>query len=60
MGSGKFTKKYEGKNKYQAMKERIDFWLKKHGKNKTIKIMLDQGIITKNGMDKTKRRLGLS
>lgn len=58
--SGKFTKKYKGINKYQAMKERINFWLNKHGKEKTIKIMFDQGIITENGMDKTKRKLGLT
>lgn len=45
MSSGKFTKKYKNKNKYIAMQERIEFWLRKHGREKTKRIMQEQGIV---------------
>ena len=57
--SGIFTKKYKGISRYRAMTERVDHWIKKHGKKRTIEIMLEQGIITKSKLEKTKRHLGM-
>lgn len=51
--SGIFTKKYKGNTKYKALKERVDFWTKKHGGKRTLQIMLEQGIITKKQYKKS-------
>ena len=50
--SGKFTKKYAEKNKYNAIKEKVEFWANKHGKHRALHIMFEQGIITKSKFDK--------
>jgi hypothetical protein len=50
--SGKFTKKYAEKNKYNAIKEKVEFWANKHGRHRALYIMFEQGIITKSKLNK--------
>lgn len=53
--SGIFTKKYRGKAKHNAIKERIEHWSDKYDIKSALKIMLQQGIISESKYQKTLR-----